>query len=184
MYITPSTSLQIAVLTASSKAICKRMDNLNSACKSEPWSALMNKAELGGQRPKWQDWVFSESKRRYEPSLVSDYWGTNSERTVIVFRIISFLFNIDVNLPCPPLQDYAMAPVPASKLLWRAKTEIEWEEQWEKENAIHGILRNGELVKLKNGVEEEHRRHAEWDRWYAGTDELGILAVLAADFWY
>jgi hypothetical protein len=75
-----------------------------------------------------------------------------------------------------------MAPVPASKLLWRAKTEIEWEEQWEKENAIHGILRNGELVKLKNGVEEEHRRHAEWDWWYAGIDELGILAVLAADF--
>jgi hypothetical protein len=36
-------------------------------------------------------------------------------------------------------------------------------------------------VKLKNGVEEDHRRHAEWDRWYAGTDELGVLAVLAAD---
>jgi hypothetical protein len=33
----------------------------------------MNKAELSGQRPQWQDWVFSESKRRYEPSLVSDY---------------------------------------------------------------------------------------------------------------
>jgi hypothetical protein len=73
-----------------------------------------------------------------------------------------------------------MAPVPASKLLWRAETETEWEEQWEKENAMHGILRNGDLVKLKNSV-EENRRHSEWDRWYAGTDELGLLVVLAAD---
>jgi hypothetical protein len=84
-------------------------------------------------------------------------------------------------MPCPPPEDYAIAPVPASKLLWRAESKMEWEEQWEKENAMHGILRNGDLVKLKNGVEEEHRRYAEWDRWYAGTDELGFLVVLAAD---
>lgn len=74
-----------------------------------------------------------------------------------------------------------MAPVPASKLLWRAESEMEWEEQLGKESAVHGILRNGDLVKLKNGVEEEHRRHAEWDGWYAGTDELGFLVVLVAD---
>ena len=113
--------------------------------------------------------------------MISKYCRADLERTVTVLRIISFLFNIDVNLPCPPPEDYAIAPVPASKLLWRAESKMEWEEQWEKENAIHGILSNGDLVKLKNGVEEEHQRYAEWDRWYAGTDELGFLVVLAAD---
>ena len=61
-----------------------------------------------------------------------------------------------MDLLCPPPHDFAVAPVPASRLLWRAETEIGLEEQLEKGNSIHGILRNGDLVKLKHGLDEEH----------------------------
>jgi hypothetical protein len=94
------------------------------------------------------------------------------------------LFYMDLNLVCPPFPQFAVAPLPASKLLWRAKSVDEWQREWEKEvseTSIHGILRNGDLVKLKNGIHEPNFRKAEWSRWYAGADELGMLAVLSGN---
>lgn len=93
------------------------------------------------------------------------------------------LVNIDIGQPCPPLPDFTMAPLPCGKLLWRAANEEEWECEWSRAvqgSPVHGILRNGDLVKLKGGAGRVDCRRADWDRWYAGPDELGFVAVLAA----
>jgi hypothetical protein len=102
-------------------------------------------------------------------------------RTVHVFRIANLLFNINIDVSCPDIPEFIVAPLPAGKTLWRANNADDWAREWEKqveETVFHGILRNGDLVKLKNGI--NHHKQANWDRWYASADELGILAVLSA----
>lgn len=91
---------------------------------------------------------------------------------------------MDLGLICPPLPLFAVAPLPASKQLWRARDAEEWEREWEKEvkeSSVHGMLKNGDLVKLKHGIGEMNMRRADWAKWYAGADELGILAILSAN---
>jgi hypothetical protein len=94
------------------------------------------------------------------------------------------MFNMNLISECPRPPGFAVAPLPASKLLWRAKNVNEWEQEWSrevKETPIHGMLKNGDLVKLKNGCEQSNLRRADWDLWYSKADELGILAVLSAN---
>jgi hypothetical protein len=91
---------------------------------------------------------------------------------------------MDLDLVCPHLPNFALSPLPANKLLWRAKDAEEWELEWAnvvKETSIHGILKNGDLVKLKDSFQEPNFRKVDWDNWYSGADELGILAVLSAN---
>jgi len=124
--------------------------------------------EIAGQRPLWRDWILAESKRRL------------TALGHILFRLVY----IEPKLPCPELEQFAFSILPASKQLWRALDEQSWEREWTKEvrdSPFHSVLRNGDLVNLKNGVEEQHQRKADWDRWYAGADEFGILAILSVD---
>lgn len=89
-----------------------------------------------------------------------------------------------MDLACPLLPEYAFAPLPASKQLWRATSAEEWERIREfdsRDFCIHGMLNNGDLMVLKGGVSPEHHKVSDWDRWYCGVDELGVLAVLSAN---
>lgn len=124
--------------------------------------------EIAGQRPLWRDWIVAESKRRL------------TALSHVLFRLV----HVELKMPCAELDQYAFTILPASKQLWRALDEQSWEREWTNEvgdSPFHSVLRNGDLVNLKNGVEEQHQRKADWDRWYAGADEFGILAILSVD---
>ncbi|KAF2099056.1 hypothetical protein NA57DRAFT_76292 [Rhizodiscina lignyota] len=129
---------------------------------------LVAKDDLEGRRMTWNEWIFAECKRR----------------TLLVFRVLQKIVHLDILLPCPTLPEYAAAPLPASKQLWRASTAEDWERARDYDSRdlwVHGMLKDGSLAALKDGVDSTHRRIVDWDRWYAGVDELGVLAVLSAN---
>ena len=100
-----------------------------------------------------------------------------------MFRVVFQIFDITIDLPCPQLPGFAVAPLPANKLLWRADTEEQWEREWEdvvKESPIHAITYNGDFLKLRNGVTLAHGRKVISSKYYAGADELGLLVLLSA----
>jgi hypothetical protein len=101
-----------------------------------------------------------------------------------MFYVISLLYNLDnsmVSQPCQQATGYAMAPLPASKSLWRAETEQEWESEWARGGSFHGVLKNGDLVKLHRDLGESAQRRTAWEQWWANADDMGFLAALAAN---
>ncbi|KAF2656567.1 hypothetical protein K491DRAFT_691804 [Lophiostoma macrostomum CBS 122681] len=139
--------------------------NRTLICLKHESGDFIKDEEFQGLPPPWSVWITIESFRR----------------TVHVYRIANLLFNINIDVTCPDIPEFVVAPLPAGKTLWRANNAEDWAREWQKqveETTFHGILRNGDLVKLKNGINE--RKQGNWDRWYASADELGILAVLSA----
>jgi len=62
--------------------------------------------------------------------------------------------------------------------LWHAENEVDWTVDYAEylhKNAMHGMLRNADLVGLKEAAGEQH------DRWYAYADSFGLLVTLAAN---
>lgn len=62
--------------------------------------------------------------------------------------------------------------------LWHAENEMDWAVDYAEylhKNAVHGMLRNGDLVELKEAAGKQH------DRWYAYADSFGLLVTLVAN---
>lgn len=62
--------------------------------------------------------------------------------------------------------------------LWHAENETDWTVDYAEylnKNAVHGMLRNGDLVELKEATGKQH------DRWYAYADSFGLLVTLTAN---
>lgn len=76
------------------------------------------------------------------------------------------------------MPEYTFAPAPSPRELWGAENELDWAAGYAghlRANATHGMLRNGDLVALKEAAGEQH------DRWYAYADSFGVLVTLAAN---
>ena len=76
------------------------------------------------------------------------------------------------------MPEYSIAPAPSPRALWDAQNERDWTTGYAGHlhaNAMHGMLRNGDLVTLKEANGEQH------DRWYAYADSFGLLVTIAAD---
>jgi hypothetical protein len=101
-----------------------------------------------------------------------------------MFYIISLLYNLDIStisVPCQQVAGYALAPLPASKSLWRAQTEQEWEAEWTRGSTFHGVLKNGDLVNLHRDFSVSAEKRTAWEQWWASADEMGFLVALAAN---
>ncbi|CAH0032703.1 unnamed protein product [Clonostachys rhizophaga] len=109
----------------------------------------------------WKQWIIVESKRRLNSTL----------------RLMSQLYNLDV---APnPCNIFTAMPLPASKLLWKASSEQEWESEIARDD-FYKKLSLQDLMKFKGKGESDQPSREEWSRWYSGTDELGILVVISA----
>lgn len=76
------------------------------------------------------------------------------------------------------MPEFSCFPAPSPGTLWRAQNESDWTSSYGKyldANAEHGMLKNGDLIALKNSVGGQH------DRWYGHADSFGILVTLVAD---
>lgn len=62
--------------------------------------------------------------------------------------------------------------------MWRAENEFDWTVDYTEylhKNMMYGMLRNGDLVKLRETAGSHH------DRWYAYADSFGLLVTLVAN---
>jgi hypothetical protein len=76
------------------------------------------------------------------------------------------------------MPEYSCSPAPSPMTLWRAENELDWGIDYAEylhKNASHGMLRNGDLVELKEAAGQQH------DRWYAYADSFGLLVTLVAN---
>jgi hypothetical protein len=121
-------------------------------------------AQMEGFTP-WKRWIIIETKRR-----------VNS-----VVRLMWQLYHVDVGLPHPCHRTaWSSSPLPASKLMWKASTEEEWEAAREADT-FYRELSHQDLLFFKGCTEIDGQpSRAEWARWYAGADELGIVVVISA----
>ncbi|VUC31254.1 unnamed protein product [Clonostachys rosea] len=109
----------------------------------------------------WKQWIIVESKRRLNSTL----------------RLMSQLYSLDV---APnPCNVFTAMPLPASKLLWKASSEQEWEAEIARDD-FYKKLSLKDLMRFKGAGENDQPSREEWSRWYSGTDELGILVVISA----
>ncbi|KAH8894457.1 hypothetical protein GQ53DRAFT_820847 [Thozetella sp. PMI_491] len=138
--------------------------SVNAICRhiTSNFGMLISSDELKGGMIPWKDWVFFESRRR----------------AATVFLIIDSILHARVSDPPPTMPEYAFAPAPSPLALWNAENELDWALCYADHlnvNAMHGMLKNGDLVALKEAAGEQH------DRWYAYADSFGILVTLAAN---
>jgi hypothetical protein len=108
-------------------------------------------------------WVFFEARRR----------------TIVVFRILSMLVDLSDAVPCVPLPDYAIVPLPMPEGLWGAVDQKEWKSWLEEvvcEEEVYGMTVKGELKKM-DMVQEDTvlPKEAAWDEWCSGTGQIGML---------
>ena len=76
------------------------------------------------------------------------------------------------------MPEFPLVPAPSPGTLWGAENEVDWAVGYARHlraNATHGMLRNGDLIALKESVGDQH------DRWYAYADSFGLLVTLVAD---
>jgi hypothetical protein len=111
----------------------------------------------------WKYWVLIESKRRVNSTL----------------RLMKQLYNLDIGLSYPYADITTATPLPASKLLWLSKSEQEWQKELDRDS-FYSKLSLHDLMQFRGSTENDHPSTTEWARWYAGTDELGILVVISA----
>jgi hypothetical protein len=110
----------------------------------------------------WKHWVLVESKRRVNSTL----------------RLMRQLYDLEIGTPYPYADITTAFPLPASKLLWLAKSEQEWQRELKKDS-YYKTLRLDDLMKFTGSTRNDYPSREEWTRWYAGADELGILVVIS-----
>ncbi|TAQ87844.1 hypothetical protein B7494_g3810 [Chlorociboria aeruginascens] len=141
--------------------------------------------EQSGDRPSWEDWIFAESKLR----------------TATVYFILALHFDLDFGLPCNRQDDYAYEDVelPAAKVLWEAKNELSWREEFDRveqarDNFIsvctsEARLKYGDLVRLNkqhcgyesSDMEKDESKLADRiEIWQKGMDEFGMIVALCS----
>ncbi|KAH7311351.1 hypothetical protein B0I35DRAFT_514149 [Stachybotrys elegans] len=110
----------------------------------------------------WKQWVIVESKRR-----------ANN-----VLRLMWQLYDLGTGPSCLWVSAYTAMPLPASKALWKASNEDEWDKE-RRASAHYSKLSHQDLMNFKGSVENDVPSKDEWSRWYSDTDELGILVAIS-----
>lgn len=141
--------------------------------------------EMGAVRPTWEDWIFAESKLR----------------TATVYFILALHFDVDFGIPCDREGDYTFEDVnlPAAKLLWEAKNELSWREEFDliergqddfmPVRTSEERLKYGDLVRFNKqhyGYKYPDIQNDEFgladriEKWQKGVDEFGMLVALCS----
>jgi hypothetical protein len=138
--------------------------------------------ERPAYRPTWEDWIFAESRRRYEFTSAI-FWPNDSLiapfcRVACLWFLTSRVASIKARIECNSLAGFREMSLPSSKVLWEASSSSLWEFEYEldaleKPSRVSTI---GELIAAQqrpNGYTD-----ARLDAWNAGIDELGLLLNL------
>lgn len=103
---------------------------------------------------------------------------TRFSRTATAVLIINSIIYAQITSPSQAMPEYPLSPAPSPIKMWRAETEFDWTVDYAEYlhgNIMHGMLRNVDLVELKEAAGSRH------DRWYAYADSFGLLVTLVAN---
>ncbi|KAK7990522.1 hypothetical protein PG990_014802 [Apiospora arundinis] len=113
----------------------------------------------------WEDWVFSESRRR----------------TVVVWLLIAHLVQVKIGVLCDSFDGFREIPLPACRALWDARTRQDWQMEYEiyKTMPRGGLNLFGDLIDACKQSDFGPNK-LKLDVWNSTVDNLGILLNLAA----
>ncbi|RAK90765.1 hypothetical protein BO79DRAFT_280869 [Aspergillus costaricaensis CBS 115574] len=132
------------------------------ACASSR-QGLICAADQRRARPKWEEWIITEAKRR----------------TLYVMYLFDSILSSQEGLPTFLGTELRGLPAPANKLLWQAGTRYEWEREYNVHMAdwMEGCLTIDELWPTPDDLGEVGvaRRRARVDQWLQNLDEYGTM---------
>lgn len=132
------------------------------ACSSAR-RGLVCAADQRRARPRWEEWITAEAKRR----------------TLFVMYLLDSNLATREGLPTFFGSELAGLPAPGPRALWHASTRCEWEREYNIHLAewVDGGLTIDELWPVPAGFDEVGiaRRQARVDCWLEGLDELGTM---------
>ncbi|KAL6912506.1 hypothetical protein FSST1_010266 [Fusarium sambucinum] len=124
---------------------------------------LMSVSEQQGIRPKWEDWIVAEAKRR---TLFTMYFFDN---------VLSAQDGFSIYLGT----ELKGLPAPSSKALWQSSVRQEWEKMYNIHLAdwVDSIFRIDELWPIPDDLDEDGvvERRKRVDRWLEAVDEYGSI---------
>ncbi|KAH8429244.1 Zn(II)2Cys6 transcription factor domain-containing protein [Aspergillus melleus] len=113
----------------------------------------------------WQDWIFSESRRR-----VACLW-------FIISRVIC----VKTGIPCDTTEVYRAIPLPSGHSLWTANCHEVWEAEYRASQMNYRRPRLayfGELIEAQRNPGDGSNSQ-KLDLWHTDADQLGIMLMLA-----
>ncbi|KAH8812159.1 hypothetical protein F5884DRAFT_304253 [Xylogone sp. PMI_703] len=139
------------------------MTNLQELACSSARRGLVCAADQRRARPRWEEWIVAEAKRR----------------TLLVMYLFDSILSTQEGLPTFLGTELQGLPTPANKLLWQAPTRYEWEREYNIYMAewMEGGLTIDELWPTPADLDEIGiaRRRARVDRWLENLDEYGTM---------
>ncbi|PLB55347.1 hypothetical protein P170DRAFT_344876 [Aspergillus steynii IBT 23096] len=139
------------------------MMNLQNLARSSTRRGVVCAADQRRVRPRWEEWVITETKRR----------------ALYVMYLFDSILSTQEGLPTFLGTELEGLPAPANKLLWQAQSRYQWEREYHVHMAewAEGGLTIDELWPVPTGFGETQlaRRRARVDQWLENTDEFGTM---------
>lgn len=140
-----------------------KMTNLQDLACLSAHGGLVCTAGRNRVRPRWEEWLIVETKRR----------------TLFIMYLFDSVLLSQASAPTYLATELRGLPAPATKLLWQTTTRYSWEREY---NAYidewnHEILTIDELWPIPKDFSEENirNRRIRVDHWLEGIDEYGTM---------
>ncbi|KAJ2958118.1 hypothetical protein NQZ79_g6226 [Umbelopsis isabellina] len=139
------------------------MTNLQDLASASAWQGLLCAADQQRIRPRWEEWIVAEAKRR----------------TLFVMYLFDSILSAQMGFPTFLGTELHGLPAPANKLLWQAATRYEWEREYNIHMVewMEGFVTIDEFwpTPVDMGEISIARRRARVDHWLENLDEYGIM---------
>lgn len=148
---------------APSNGVRQAMINLQELAHASSRQGLLCTADEHGARPKWEEWIVTEAKRR----------------TLYVMYLFDSIISVQEGLPTYLGTELEGLPAPSNKFLWQAKARGDWERAYNIHLAewMERGLTIDELWPLPPDLDESGiaKRRERVDRWLEDIDEFGTM---------
>jgi hypothetical protein len=162
-YLIYSLVLYFRLGLGSNSSLRQIMMNLQDLAAFSVKHGLVCVAEQRHTRPKWEEWIVAESKRR----------------TLYAMYLFDSILSCQEGLPTFLGTELEGLPAVASKPLWQAQTRTEWEAAYNVHLAewVDRSLTIEELWSTPPGMDESEisKRRQRADQWLENIDEFGTM---------
>ena len=162
-YLIYSLVLFFSLVSGSKSCFRQAMMNLQDLACSCSRQGLVSGAEQRGVRPKWEEWMVAEAKRR----------------TLFTMYLFDSVLLAEEGLPTFLGSELRGLPAPGGMSTWKANTRREWEAAYNIYLAEWGGggLTIDELWPIDEGLDEHlvSERRNRVDRWLGSVDEYGTM---------
>lgn len=139
------------------------MTDLQELACSSSRRGLVCAADQRRVRPRWEEWVIVETKRR----------------TLFVMYLFDSILCTQEGLPVFLGTELKGLPAPSSKSLWQAQTRYDWEKAYNTYMAdwTDGVFTIDELWPIPSDMDDNHisQRRSRVDHWLENIDEFGTM---------